>query len=321
MRQLILHRLAVSVLLLLLVLTLTFFFVHLVPGEPGEMYLDSRMSKQHQEEMRQVYGLDRPLHERYVRWLTAVISSGDWGISFVHRRPVAQVVASRLPATLLLAAAGLLVQFTVGLLLGVAAARRAGRPVDHLIRLGSMLLYALPMFWIGLMALLLFSHLWPLFPPGHMRSVGASDLSAAGRALDLLRHLALPALVLGLGSAAAVTRHARNSLLNVLEEDYIRTARAKGLSETRVVWVHGLRSAVTPLIQIFGLSLPFLLSGSLIVEVVFSWPGLGRLAFDSALARDYPVILATTALTGVLVLIGNFGSDLLQMTLDPRVKR
>jgi len=321
MRQFILRRLAASVLVLLLVLTFTFFLVHLAPGEPGDMYLDSRMSRQHQEAMRQVYGLDRPLHERYIRWMAAVISSWDWGISFVHHRPVAQVVASRLPATILLSAAGLFVQFSVGLLLGVAAARRAHSPLDHFIRLGSMLLYALPMFWMGLMCLLLFSYIWPIFPSGHMRSVGAEELSTAGRALDLLRHLALPALVLGLGSAAAVIRHTRNSLLGVLGDDYIRTARAKGLSESRVVWVHGLRSAVAPLVQVFGLSLPFLLSGSLIIEVVFSWPGLGRLAFDSALARDYPVILATTTLTGIMVLIGNFGSDLLHMALDPRVRQ
>ena len=251
----------------------------------------------------------------------AVLLRGDWGVSYVHARPVLKVIAERVPATLLLTGMALGLQFALGLVLGVTAARRANKPADHLIRMTSLLFYSLPLFWTGLMALMLLSHRWSLFPAGHMTSVGADALSPLARLIDLLHHLTLPVLVLVLGGAGVVARFARNSLLEVLQQDYIRTARAKGLGENRVVWIHAMKNAATPLVQLLGLSLPFLLSGSLIVEVVFSWPGLGRLTYDSIQARDYPVILATTALAGVLVIAGNFLADLVQAVIDPRVRR
>jgi peptide/nickel transport system permease protein len=167
---------------------------------------------------------------------------------------------------------------------------------------------------------MLLSHRWPLVPAGHMRSVGAADLPPVARFADLLHHLVLPVSVLVLGGAGVVARFARNSLLEALNQDYIRTARAKGLSEHRVLWIHAMKNAAAPLLQLLGLSLPLLLSGSLVVEVVFSWPGLGRLTYDSILARDYPVIVATTALAGILVIIGNFLADVAQAVLDPRIR-
>ena len=164
------------------------------------------------------------------------------------------------------------------------------------------------------------SHGLDIFPAGHMRSVGAEELPAVVRLLDLMHHLALPALVLGLAAGGATARFVRSGLLDTLGEEFVRTARAKGLTRRRIVWLHALRNAATPLVQIFGLSLPFLLSGALIVEVVFSWPGVGRLAFDSVQARDYPVVLATTALSGGLVIAGSLLADLLQLALDPRLR-
>jgi peptide/nickel transport system permease protein len=316
----ILRRLGASVLLLFLVLSFTFLFLHLAPGDPTVLAQDPRLSSDQRQSLRRVYGLDRPLADRYLHWLRATLLEGDWGTSFVHSRPVTAVVAEHAPATLLLAGAGLMLQYGLGLLAGMAAARRAGGRADHLIRVTALTFYCLPIFWTGLMALLLFSYSWPLFPPGHMLSVGAASLPPLARAIDLLQHLALPALVLGLAAAGATARFARTSLLEILGQDYIRTARAKGLSEAKVVWVHAWRNAAAPLIQLFGLSLPLLLSGSLIVEVVFSWPGLGRLTFQSILSRDYPVILATTALTGTLVVAGNLLADLLQAAVDPRVR-
>ncbi|MFQ5351098.1 MAG: ABC transporter permease, partial [Thermoanaerobaculia bacterium] len=212
------------------------------------------------------------------------------------------------------------VQNATGLLLGVAAARRAGRRADHLIRAGSVLLYSLPTFWLALTAVAVLSYQLGLFPPGHMESVGAAQMSPIVRLLDRAHHLVLPALVLGLAAGGATARFVRNGLLDSLGEEFVRTARAKGLTRRRIVWLHALRNAATPLVQIFGLSLPFLLSGALIVEVVFSWPGVGRLAFNSVMARDYPVVLATTALSGLLVIVGSLVADLLQMALDPRVR-
>lgn len=316
-----LRRTAASLLLLFLVLSLTFFFLQMAPGDPSLMVQDPRVPREHQTRLREAWGLDRPLHEQYLRWLGAVVSRGDWGVSFVHGKPVVSVLREHIPPTLLLSGAALFVQFAAGTALGIAAARRRGTRGDHAIRIGSLMAYSLPLFWTGLMALLTLSYLWPLFPAGHMRSVGAVSGSFLARTGDLLYHLALPALVLGLSSAGAVSRFVRNSLLEQLDRDYVRTARAKGLTENRVLWVHGLRNAATPLVQMLGLSLPFLLSGSLVIEVVFSWPGLGRLALASALSRDYPVILAATALAGALVIAGNLAADLLQAAVDPRVRR
>ena len=315
-----LKRLAAAGLLLVLVLSFAFFLLHLAPGDPTLLDQDPRLGPEERESLRRVYGLDKPLIKQYLTWMGAVIFRGDWGVSFVHSRPVRNVVADRVPATLLLAGAAVILQFVLGIFLGVTAARRVDKAADHLIRGFSLLFYSLPVFWTGLMALMVFSYRWSLLPAGHMTSVDFATMTPVARGVDLLYHLTLPVTVLVLGGAGVVARFARNSLLEVLEQDYIRTARAKGLSEGRVIWVHALRNAATPLVQLFGLSLPFLLSGSLVVEVVFSWPGLGRLTYDSILARDYPVILATTALAGVLVIAGNFLADLAHAAIDPRVR-
>lgn len=316
-----LRRLAASLLLLYLVLTATFFLIHLAPGDPTALLAGKRIAPDSLERLRAVYGLDRPLAEQYLTWLRSVVLEGDWGVSLIHGRPVVGLLAEALPATALLALAALLVQYAVGIPLGVAAARRRGRSADAAIRVGSLILYSMPIFWLGLMATLLFAYAWPVLPAGHMRSVGAGELGPWARRADLLAHLALPALTLGLSLAGGTVRFVRNRMIEVLEEDYIRTARAMGLSERRVFWVHALRNALVPIVQLLGLSIPFLLNGSLVVEVVFSWPGLGRTAYLAILARDFPVILAATAFTAALVVAGNFLADVLHAAVDPRVRR
>jgi peptide/nickel transport system permease protein len=245
---------------------------------------------------------------------------GDFGISLYERRPAARVAAEALPATLLLAATALVCEAGGGLLLGVAAARRRGSAADQVLRITSLVLYSQPTFWLGLMAILVFSYLWPVLPASHMHSVGAEQMGRWGRLLDLGRHLALPALVMGVSEAGGRARFVRASLIEAMSGDHIRTARAKGLSERRVVWVHGLRTAVIPLVQLSGISLPLLLSGALIVEVIFSWPGLGRLTFGAILTRDYPLVLCTTAFAGAMVVAGSLAADLALAALDPRVR-
>jgi peptide/nickel transport system permease protein len=190
------QRLAAAALLLVLVLSFTFFLIHLAPGDPTMLTQDPRLDPEDREALRRVWGLDRPLAEQYLIWMRAVLLRGDWGVSYVHARPVLEVIAERVPATLLLAGVALGLQFALGLILGVTAARRAHRPVDHLIRMTSLLFYSLPVFWTGLMALLLLSHRWALFPAGHMGSVDAATLMPPARLADLLHHLALPVLVL-----------------------------------------------------------------------------------------------------------------------------
>jgi peptide/nickel transport system permease protein len=313
------RRLAAALLLLFLVLTVTFFLIHLAPGDPVSLFDNGHMTAAQHTHLLHLYGLDRPLPVQYFDWLRAALR-GDWGISFEAQRPVAELIFQALGPTLLLAGTALILQYGFGLLLGVAAARRQGGAADHLVRLLSLLVYSQPVFWLGLMAVLLFSLKFSILPASHMRSVGADEMGTAARLADLAHHLALPALVMGLHGAAGVTRFVRGSLLEVLSREYVTAARAKGLSERRVVWVHGVRNAIVPLIQVFALSLSGLLSGSVVTEVIFAWPGLGRLSFDAILSRDYPVVLATTALSAFLVVAGNLLADLLQGWADPRVR-
>jgi peptide/nickel transport system permease protein len=314
-----LRRLAASLLLLLLVLTVLFFCVHLVPGDPIHLFEGQSLSLAQQHRLERLYGLDRPLWAQYLAWISSV-ARWDWGTSISQQRAVSTVLREALPATAALGSAALAVDYAFALLLGVAAALRRGSAVDHAIRLGTLLLFSQPVFWVGLMAVLLFSYVWPILPASHMHSVDADLMSPAGRWLDLARHLVLPALVTGLGTAGGTARFLRASLIEVMSQDYIRAARAKGLSEWRVVWVHGLRNAAVPLIQVFALSLPLLLSGVLIVEVVFSWPGLGQLTFQAISTRDYPLILGATALSAALVIAGNLLADVLHALVDPRVR-
>jgi peptide/nickel transport system permease protein len=314
-----LRRLAASLLLLLLVLSFTFFFLRLLPGDPTQIFESRPLTPEQQRNLQRIYGLDRPLPEQYLLWIGSV-ARGDWGTSLSQQRPVSTVLAEALPATVILGLAALAVEYVLSLLLGVASALRKGSLLDHSIRVVTLLLFSQPLFWLGLMVILFFSCVWPVLPAGHMRSVDADLLSPAGRLLDLLRHLLLPALVIGLGATGGNARFLRASLIEVMSQDYIRAARAKGLSEWRVVWVHGLRNAVVPLIQVFAISLPLLLSGALVVEVVFSWPGLGRLTFLAISTRDYPLILGATALSAALVVFGNLLADLLHALVDPRVR-
>jgi peptide/nickel transport system permease protein len=312
-----------AILVIATVLTLAFFTLHLSPGDPTARLVDPRMSKAQQEQLRHTFGLDRPLAEQYARWLGAVAGRGDLGFSFVHNQPVARVLARHLPPTLLLAAVALLIQFAAGIALGVVAARRVGSPTDRLVRWLSLLLYSAPQFWLGLMALLLFSYRLGWFPASGMASVEALDWSAWSprRWLDTAHHLALPAGVLGLAMAGGVARFVRNSLLEITAQPFVGSARAAGIPEGRIVWLLALKNALVPVIQLAGLSLPYLFSGALVTEVVFSWPGMGRLTYGAILARDYPLILGATLLAALMVVAGSLLADLGHAWVDPRVRR
>ncbi len=314
-----LRRLGASALLLFLVLTATFFFIHIAPGEPGRLFDNPRLSAEKRQEMREVYGLDQPLGRQYLTWMGSVLQ-GDWGSSISLGRPAFEVLLEKMPNTCLLAAGAVVVEHVLGFVFGLLAAARAGSFLDRQIRVLSLVLYSVPAFWFALLAIELLTVRWGLFPTNQMRSDRAHLLPPLEQVADLLHHLALPALILGIVRCGAVVRFVRNGLLEVLSQDYIRTARAKGLSPARVMWVHAMRNALIPLVQRFGLALPFLLSGTLVIEVIFSWPGVGFAVFQAMLQRDYPVILAATAMTGALVAFGNLLADLLHAWLDPRVR-
>ncbi len=319
MLRFILRRVGASALLLFLVLTATFFLIHIAPGEPARLFDNPRISAEKRQEMRQVYGLDQPLGRQYVTWMGSVLR-GDWGTSISLGRPAFEVLMERMPNTCLLAAATIVVEHVLGFLFGLLAAARAGSLLDRQIRVWSLVLYSIPEFWFALLAIELLTVRWPLFPTNQMRSDRAHLLPPLEQATDVLHHLALPVLILGIAECGAIVRFVRNGLLDVLSQDYIRTARAKGLAPLRVLWVHALRNALIPLVQRLGLSLPYLLSGTLVIEVIFSWPGVGFAVFQAMLQRDYPVILAATAMTGALVAGGNLLADLLHAWLDPRVR-
>ena len=303
------------------VATLVFAALEAAPGDPADLLLGDRPVPPHvRARIERAYGFDRPPLVRYGHWLSSVFLEGELGWSHSRSRPVARALADALPPTLLLSGAALVGHLLLGLLLGVVSAAARGRWVDRILTALGLAVYAMPTFWIGLMAILLASYVVPLFPASSMASVGAERLGFLGRSLDGLWHLVLPAGVLALGSAAALGRFVRAGLIEALDLDFVRAARARGVSERGVLWRHALRSSLVPVINWVGLSLPVLVSGSLVVEVVFAWPGMGRLTYDALRAYDLPVVLAATMLSTVLVLVGSLFADLAMIVVDRRIR-
>ena len=270
------------------------------------------------ELIRQKYGLDQPIHVQYVKWI-GNLAQGDLGESFRHRRPVATLIAERIPFTLQLTVLALLLDVLVGIALGIFSAIKQYSLADKAITLGSLIIYSIPGFWMALMLVLIFSVNLGWLPTSQTRSLDYELLSWFEKLLDLLWHLVLPVFVLGIASAAGTARYMRNRLLEVLSEEYILAARARGLKERAVILKHALRNALIPIVTIYGLSLPFLLGGAVLIENVFAWPGMGTLAVEAVRGRDYPVILATSMMGAVLVVVGNLLADVTYVLVDPRV--
>lgn len=317
-----LRRLLASVPVLLGGLTLVFVLLHAAPGDPTAAYFHPDVPADVARQVRHDLGLDRPLPVQYVRWIGSFVQ-GDFGYSFSRSQPVAAALAGALPNTLLLGGAALLLTFGVGLALGAFQAARRRRLADDALSVVTLAGYSVPGFWVALLLVLLFSAVVPeafRLPVSGATSVEYAWMGPAARALDRLRHVVLPALALALAPAAGVARYARASVLDALQEDYIRTARAKGLSEGRVLVRHALRNGLLPVVSLLGLYVPALLGGTVVIEKVFAYPGMGRLLYESALARDYPVVLAAAFVFGVLVVLGNLLADLLYGLVDPRVR-
>ncbi len=322
MGRYILKRLLQAIPLLLGIATITFFIVHLAPGDPMDMYLEPRFRRQIDPEVieliRQKYGLDQPIHVQYVKWL-GNLARGDLGESFRYRRPVTSLMWERVPYTLQLAALALLFDALFGIAIGILSAVKQYSLVDKSVTLGSLIIYSIPGFWLALMLVLVFSVNLGWFPTSQTRSLDYDLLSWSGKVLDRLWHLVLPVFVLGVASAAGTARYMRNRLLEVLSEDYVLAARARGLKERTVILKHALRNAMIPILTIYGLALPFLLGGAVLIEKVFAWPGMGLLAVEAVGGRDYPVILATSMIAAVLVILGNLLADVTYALVDPRV--
>lgn len=312
MASYILRRLGQGLLVLLMVSVVTFFLVNLAPGGPTAVVSLERTAEEREAIIKQL-GLDRPVVTRYFDWLGGMVT-GNLGTSMNQGLPVTTLLGQRLGNTLQLAFTALVLTALLGLGLGIVAALYRNRWPDHLIGSLATVGMSVPAFWLGIVAIIVFSVQYKLLPSSGIYTVG-QEFSLA----DRLRHMAMPASVLAFTLMPNVIRVARSALLEVLTSDYVRTARAKGLDPRTVMFKHSLKNALVPVIAILGLITTVLFSGSVVVESVFSWAGLGRLAIEAANGRDYPVILGVTMLVGAIVVIVNLLVDLLYALVDPRI--
>lgn len=325
MRTFVVRRLLGAIPLVLGIATIIFFVVNLAPGDPASRFMNPNMSPEAIEQVRVNLGLDQPIHIRYVRWLGA-LAHGDLGVSFSHNRPVLDVIKELLPNTLLLSVSAIGVAFVLGILLGIVQAVRQYSLLDSVASIVGLFFYSMPSFWLALMMVLVFSLFayelqWPIqFPGTDIQSVDYPFLSPLGKVQNRLLHLTLPATSLALVLAAGIARYTRGSMLEVIRQDFVRTARAKGLSEPSVILKHALRNALIPVITLLGLYLPFLFSGTVFIESVFSWPGMGKLVVDAIGERDYPVIMGGSLIFANMVVVGNLVSDVLYAVVDPRIR-
>jgi peptide/nickel transport system permease protein len=324
----ILHRLALGIGIVLFVVTVTFVLVNLAPGDPARMWAAPGAGEAELEMARRALGLDRPLLARYVSWLADFVR-GDWGLSLAQQRPVARIIRDALPHTLLLSISSLLLTYIGGILIGVIQAARQRTAIDTGLTVTTLIIYGMPAYWLAIMLVLVFSYAaarygWPAWirlPAIGVTSLDAEFLSPAGRLIDRLRHLTLPLITLGAIGVAGTARFVRGSVLDARGHPFVRTAQAKGIAPLAVELRHILRNALLPIITLLGLSLPALFSGTVFVEVIFGWPGMGRVMVDAVGGRDYPVVMATTAIFAMLVVLGNLLADLLYGAADPRIGR
>jgi peptide/nickel transport system permease protein len=316
-----LRRALQAVAAFVIALTILFFLMRAAPGDPLSRLGEGRpLSPAEVTALRARYGLDQPVGTQFVSFVTGLLR-GDLGVSIEYGRPVTALLAERLPATVLLGGSVLLLNFTVGLWLGVRQAVRRGGREDRWLTTASLVGYAMPSFWLGLLLAWLVGVKLRLLPAAGMQDPLLSfDAGLAERATDVLRHLVLPMLTLSIVSIAATMRYQRTAMLEVLGLPYITTARAKGLPERDVTWRHAWRNALFPVITLFGLWLPILVTGSVFVEAVFAWPGLGSLAAAAVWGRDYPVLMGASLLVAGLVVTAGFLTDIVYAVLDPRVR-
>jgi peptide/nickel transport system permease protein len=307
------RRLLQTGVLLLVVSLVVFALVTQAPGGPA-ILLDRNMAPEDIARMRAVLGLDQPLPVQYARWLGQVLR-GNLGVSYQAGVPVLEIIGQMLPNTLVLSAAALVLTLVVAVPAGVISAARPYSATDHGVTLLALFGISVPTFWFGLMLIVLFSVALGWFPPGGMRTIGAP-----ASLLDLARHLVLPAVVLGSANMALVARYTRSATLAVLREDYVRTARAKGVPERDVLYRHALRNALLTVVTVVGLQLPRLVGGAAITETVFAWPGMGSLAVRAAFERDYPMIMGITLVISAVVALSSLLVDMLYVYIDPRIQ-
>ncbi|CDN13097.1 Oligopeptide transport system permease protein OppB (TC 3.A.1.5.1) [Richelia intracellularis] len=314
-------RISQAILTLFLASALSFIIIQLAPGD----YVDTlrqnpKISPERIEELKQQFGLNRSWAEQYFLWLWRIFTRGDFGNSFVYQRSVASLIGERVAATLLLAFASLLFTWAIAIPLGIIAAVKQNNLTDRILQVLSYAGQGFPSFITALLLLIFAQMTTPLFPVGGMTSINHADLSLFGKILDIGWHMILPTVALSITSFAGLQRITRGELLDVLRQDYIQTARAKGLPENKVIYVHALRNAINPLITLLGFELASLLSGAFIAEFFFNWPGLGRLTLQAVQAQDLYLLMSSLVMGAVLLILGNLIADILLKVADPRIR-
>ena len=299
---------------------ITFGIMHLAPGEPTDIQteMNPRVSAQAREHLRRLYGLDQPLYIQYERWLKRFLTL-DLGTAF-DGQPVTEKIVERIPITAVIELLSLGLILVVAVPIGVLSAIKQHSWFDKVTTLAVFIGFATPSFWLALLLMILFGVHLGWLPISGYQSLDARGLSFGGRLLDWGRHLILPVFISAFGGIAGFSRYIRSKMLEVVRQDYIRTARAKGLKETTVIFKHALRNALIPIITLLGLSIPGLVEGGVIFETIFSIPGMGQLFYQSVVARDYPVVMGMTVIASILTLFGNFVADLAYALVDPKVR-
>lgn len=294
---------------------ISFSIIHLAPGDPTTMMMSPKFKPSDLARIRANLGLDDPLPVQYIKWVTSMLRF-DFGNSFISGRLVSEILLEKIPVTLLLTGTGMLVAVIISVFLGIISATRQYSLIDYVVSIFAFAGLSIPVFWFGLMLILVFS-----VKLGWLPATGMYNLRAEHVTLwDRISHMILPVICIAAPSMASWTRYMRSSMLEVIREDYIRTARSKGLREQVVIYKHALKNALIPMVTLLGLSLPFLISGAFITERIFGWPGMGRTGIDAVWQRDYPIIMAINTITAILVLVCNFLTDLAYAAIDPRIK-
>ena len=316
----IIRKVLLAIPLVLGVITLTFILVELSPGDASDRFFTPETPPEVRENVMHKWGLDQPAHVRYFKMMGNLLT-GDFGRSIAQERPVFDIIKEALPNTLMLSAVDLCVVMIVGITLGILQAVRQYSALDTVLSVGSLFFYSMPEFWLALMLMLIFGVKLAILPiSGMVDPIMHDMMSPSAQLWDRARHLILPGVALGVASSAAMARYMRSSLLEVIRQDYIRTAHAKGLRESVVILKHALRNALLPIITIIALSMPYLFSGSVVVEIIFAWPGMGRLIVSSIFTQDLPLIIACFFVYAILIVTANLIADVLYAVADPRIR-
>lgn len=314
MKKMILERLVQLIILLFFVSVFCFGITYMAPGDASDLYIRQGMSEQQKQEIRKSLGVDKGPVEQYGRWLKKTLS-GDFGVSLANFQPVMPQILEKLPATILLMGSALFLAILLSIPLGLVSGYKNGSLTDRIISAVTCLGISVPPFWFGIILIVVFSIKLGMLPTNGMRTVGVNSVS------DVVIHLVLPVITLCFSMLASFTQYIRSSTIQELGEDYVQTARSRGCSEKKVLFGHVLKNSLLPVITLAGMSLASLVSGSVVLESLFGWPGIGTLALSAINSRDYPMIMAFTLITCAVLVIGNFIADILYLVVDPRIKQ